>query len=362
MSRAATAPSSARSIHGAIAAAHLGGNEALVKQVKTDFTQADISPKLKALLVIAGKVQQDGKLVTAADVEAARKLGATDLEIHDTVLIAAAFCMYNRYVDGLGTVQPDDEALYRERGRMVARNGYVNTSKEYLGAEAQCLHALSQLEICDPGPHARREAGPSLRLPHERVQSEGECMPHIKLPEGYPGISAGFTYRPETAKPMRELADILLHQPNSLTPGERELIATYVSSRNCTTFCVMSHGAAAASHLGDAGRRERVKADFLTAPISMKLKALLMIAGKVQQDGKLVMEADVVAARAIGATDIEIHDTVLIAAAFSMYNRYVDGLGTVQPTRSRNVRADGEAPRRRRLHEAFDPAGRWRPV
>ena len=124
------------SIHGAIAAAHLGGNEALVKQVKTDFTQADISPKLKALLVIAGKVQKDGKLVTAADVDAARKLGATDLEIHDTVLIAAAFCMYNRYVDGLGTVQPDDEALYRERGRMVARNGYVNTSKEYLGQSA----------------------------------------------------------------------------------------------------------------------------------------------------------------------------------------------------------------------------------
>src|SRR6266700_59068 len=113
------------SIHGAIAAAHLGGDEALVKQVKTDFTQANISPKLKALLVIDDKVQQDGKLVTSADVEASRLLGATDLEIHDTVLIAAAFCMYNRYVDGLGTEQPDDEALYRERGRRVARDGYV---------------------------------------------------------------------------------------------------------------------------------------------------------------------------------------------------------------------------------------------
>jgi len=127
------------SIHGAIAAAHLG-DEALVKQVKTDFTKADISLKLKALLVIAGKVQKDGKLVTSADVEAARNLGATDLEIHDAVLIAAAFCMYNRYVDGLGTVQPDDEALYRERGRMVARNGYVNTSKEYLG-KAEEVHS-----------------------------------------------------------------------------------------------------------------------------------------------------------------------------------------------------------------------------
>jgi uncharacterized peroxidase-related enzyme len=124
------------SIHGAIAAAHLGGDEALVKQVKIDFSQAAISSKLKALLTIAGKVQQDGKLVTAADVEAARKLGATDLEIHDTVLIAAAFCMYNRYVDGLGTVQPDDEALYRERGKRVARDGYVTVSEEYLAAHA----------------------------------------------------------------------------------------------------------------------------------------------------------------------------------------------------------------------------------
>lgn len=100
--------------------------------MKADFTKADITPKLKALLVIAGKVQQDGKLVTTADVEAARKEGATDIEIHDTILIAAAFCMYNRYVDGLATVQPDDEALYRERGRRVARDGYVTVSEEYL--------------------------------------------------------------------------------------------------------------------------------------------------------------------------------------------------------------------------------------
>jgi uncharacterized peroxidase-related enzyme len=156
-------------------------------------------------------------------------------------------------------------------------------------------------------------------------------MPHIKLPEDLPGITAGFAFRPETAKPMRELAHILLHGPSSLSPGERELIATYVSSRNCTTFCVLSHGAAAASHLGDASVVEKVKTNFLTAPISEKLKALLAIAGKVQQDGKLVTTADVEAARKLGATDMEIHDTVLIAAAFSMYNRYVDGLGTVQP-------------------------------
>jgi uncharacterized peroxidase-related enzyme len=156
-------------------------------------------------------------------------------------------------------------------------------------------------------------------------------MPHIALPDGLPGISAAFAFRPETAKPMRELAHILLHEPSTLEPGERELIATYVSSRNCTQFCVASHGAAAASHLGSAAAVEGVKADFNTAPISGKLKALLHIAGKVQQDGKLVTKSDVEAARSEGATGLEIHDTVLIAAAFSMYNRYVDGLGTWQP-------------------------------
>ncbi len=157
-------------------------------------------------------------------------------------------------------------------------------------------------------------------------------MPHIDLQSNFPGIVAGFNFRPETAKPMRELAHILLHEANSLTPGERELIATYVSSRNCTTFCALSHGAAAAAHLGSDKVVKQVKTDVATAEVSPKLKALLNIAGKVQQDGKLVTAADVDSARNEGATDREIHDTVLIAAAFSMYNRYVDGLGTFQPS------------------------------
>ncbi len=156
-------------------------------------------------------------------------------------------------------------------------------------------------------------------------------MPHIALPPGLPGISAGFAFRPETAKPMRELAHVLLHLPNSLTPGERELIASHVSARNHCHFCYASHSAAATCHLGDASLVEKVRVDYASAPISPKLKALLAIAGKVQQDGKLVTAADVEAARREGATDMEIHDTVLIAAAFSMYNRYVDGLGTWQP-------------------------------
>jgi len=156
-------------------------------------------------------------------------------------------------------------------------------------------------------------------------------MPHIALPLDMPGISAAFAFRPETAVPMRELAHVLLHEPNSLTPGERELIATYVSALNECHFCQASHGAAAACHLGDKELVKKVKSNPSTAPISEKLKRLLVIAGKVQQGGKNVTDSDVRAAHESGATDIEIHDTVLISAAFCMYNRYVDGLATWQP-------------------------------
>jgi uncharacterized peroxidase-related enzyme len=157
-------------------------------------------------------------------------------------------------------------------------------------------------------------------------------MPHIKLQEGLPGITGPFAFRPETAKPLRALAEVLLRGPSTLTSGERELIATYVSSRNDCYFCQTSHGAAAAHHLG--GNEQLivdVKLNFEVAPISAKLRTLLAIAGKVQQGGKNVTSADVDRARQQGATDLEIHDTVLIAAAFCMYNRYVDGLGTWAP-------------------------------
>jgi uncharacterized peroxidase-related enzyme len=158
-------------------------------------------------------------------------------------------------------------------------------------------------------------------------------VPHIALPDGVPGITSAFAFRPETARPMRELAEVLLRGPSPLTSGEREMIATFVSSRNDCVFCQSSHGAAAAHHLGgDYALVDAVKQDHLTAPISPKLKALLTIAGKVQQGGKQVTEEDVALARAEGASDVEIHDAVLIAAAFCMYNRYVDGLATWQPT------------------------------
>jgi uncharacterized peroxidase-related enzyme len=157
-------------------------------------------------------------------------------------------------------------------------------------------------------------------------------VPHISLPADLPGISSAFAFRPETAKPMRELAEVLLRGANSLTSAEREMIATFVSSRNDCDFCQLSHRAAAAHHMGgDYALVDAVRQDYQTAAVSPKLKRLLAIAAKVQQGGRQVSEADIAAARADGATDFEIHDTVLIAAAFCMFNRYVDGLATFTP-------------------------------
>jgi len=158
-------------------------------------------------------------------------------------------------------------------------------------------------------------------------------MPHINLPAGIPGIRSLFAFRPETAGPLNLLVQTLLHDPHpTLSAGERELIATYVSSLNTCKYCTTIHGAIAKHQLGNDGETvKRVVADIESAPVSDKLKALLRVAAKVQSGGKNVTEADVAQAREQGATDIEIHDTVLIAAAFCMYNRYVDGLATFQP-------------------------------
>ncbi len=158
-------------------------------------------------------------------------------------------------------------------------------------------------------------------------------MPHIDLPEEFPGIRSLFMFRPETAAPLNALVQTLLHKPHStLSAGERELIATYVSGLNTCKYCCSIHGAIAKHQLGNnAEIVKQVLADPETAPISSKLKALLKIAAKVQSGGKNVMPEDVAFAQNEGATDIEIHDTVLIAAAFCMFNRYVDGLATWQP-------------------------------
>ena len=158
-------------------------------------------------------------------------------------------------------------------------------------------------------------------------------MPHIDLPEGMPGITSGFAFRPETAAPMRALAEVLLRGPNTLSSGERETIAAFVSARNHCHFCHASHRAAAAHHLEH--NYEIVDAacnGHEHSAVTPKLKALLTMAGKVQESGKSVTAADIARAREQGATDLEIHDTILIAAAFCMFNRYVDGLATMTPT------------------------------
>lgn len=167
-------------------------------------------------------------------------------------------------------------------------------------------------------------------------------MPHIQLPEGLPGIVSGFAFRPETAKPMRELAEVLLRGPSSLSSGEREMIAMLVSTRNDCYFLQTSHRAAAAHHMGgDYALVDAVRFDYPNAPVSPKPKALLTIAAAVQKGGKSVTAEDVAQVRDSGATDLEIHDTVLIAAAFCMYNRYVDGLATFTPTDQRQYDAMG---------------------
>jgi len=159
-------------------------------------------------------------------------------------------------------------------------------------------------------------------------------MAFIDLENDLPGIRGPMAYRPETAKPLNELAEILLrNEDNTLTRGERELIGAYVSSLNDCFFCQNVHGAMAQHYLGcDMDFIDQIKDNPETMQIPDKLKALLAIAGSVQRSGKAVTGKQIERAQSHGATDREIHDTVLIAAAFSMFNRYVDGLQTWAPT------------------------------
>ncbi len=158
-------------------------------------------------------------------------------------------------------------------------------------------------------------------------------MAHINVPEGVPGIRSLVMFRPETGKPLYDLAQVLLRGESPLSEADRELIAAYVSYRNDCMFCMESHAAAARCLYGDQENTvDDVLKDMQRSNVSDKLKALLHIAGKVQILGREVTPQDIEAARKLGADDREIHDTVLIAASFSMYNRYVDGLNSLTPT------------------------------
>jgi uncharacterized peroxidase-related enzyme len=156
-------------------------------------------------------------------------------------------------------------------------------------------------------------------------------MPYIPLESHLPGITGLLEYRKDTGQPIRELTEILLRGESTLTRAERELVATVVSNGNKCQFCSAAHAATVDLLLGESETANMVKADIATAPVSDKMKALLTIADKVRENGKLVTTAHIEAAKAAGATDLEIHDTVLIAALFCLYNRYVDGMATAMP-------------------------------
>lgn len=157
-------------------------------------------------------------------------------------------------------------------------------------------------------------------------------MPYISIESHLPGVTGLLEYRKDTAEPLRELTQILLRGPSSLSEAERELIATIVSHRNECKFCVTSHAAAADAYFGNDEVSTKVRLDLPSAPVSDKMRALLTIASQVQISGKNVTPEAIEAAKEAGATDMELHDTVMIAALFCFYNRYVDGLATVAPT------------------------------
>ncbi|MES2828256.1 MAG: peroxidase-related enzyme [Bacteroidota bacterium] len=157
-------------------------------------------------------------------------------------------------------------------------------------------------------------------------------MPFIPLEGHLPGITGLLEYSKSTAQPIRDLTQFLLRGPSTLTQNERELIATVVSSGNECTFCTTAHAAAADLLAGENSTSQQVRTDIESSDVSPKLKALLQIAAATRKSGKEVSDEHIQRARKEGATDIEIHDTVLIAALFCLYNRYVDGLGTSLPS------------------------------
>jgi uncharacterized peroxidase-related enzyme len=158
-------------------------------------------------------------------------------------------------------------------------------------------------------------------------------MPHIKVDENLPGIRSLMAFSPETATPRGKLANLMLRSNEGLTMAEREMIAAYVSYLNDCFYCHQSHGAIVTCYLNDNNELiEQVKKDYEQAEISDKMKALLSIAGSVQKGGKHVTQQQIDDAKNAGATDRDIHDTVLITAMFCMFNRYVDGLAANTPT------------------------------
>jgi uncharacterized peroxidase-related enzyme len=181
---------------------------------------------------------------------------------------------------------------------------------------------------------------PRVLCAEELIETEGGAVtaetevrgPFIDLPNPMPGIVGLMNFKPDTGAKLTAFVQQILRGPSSLTPGEREVIAALVSSRNNTYFCAHTH-AAVARHLieGGSGSIGQTVDSIDAAPVSDKMRALLGIAEKVTRSGLDVTQADIDGARTVGATDEDIHDTVLVASAFCLFNRYVDGLAAITP-------------------------------
>ena len=150
-------------------------------------------------------------------------------------------------------------------------------------------------------------------------------MPHIPLSEDLPGIRGLLAFKPASGVTVAQLIEQLLRGDSPLSPADRERIAAHVSQLNECEFCARSH-AATIPHLDP----QVTPAGSVGA--TPRLNALLDLAAEVTRGGRYVTSATLARARAAGAGDEAIHDTVLIAAAFCMLNRYVDGLGAITPT------------------------------
>ncbi len=157
-------------------------------------------------------------------------------------------------------------------------------------------------------------------------------MPHISLNNNLPGVTGLLEYRKDASVPLRELTQLLLRGDSTLSEADRELIAAAVSNQNKCVYCTTSHAATANAFLAENNTTKMVMENYNNAPISNKLKALLAIALQVQESGKAVSTQAIEHAKINCASDLEIHDTIMIAALFCFYNRYVDGLATIAPT------------------------------
>lgn len=155
----------------------------------------------------------------------------------------------------------------------------------------------------------------------------------------FPGIGTATMLTPALGTHLRGLADTLLVNDfpgATLQRHERELLATAVSAANDCFFCMDSHGAFASLLLERSGATELVPlVDEVKRGSSdgfdPKMQALLNISRTVRHDPLRLSAADVAAAESAGASDADIQLAVLIAAAFSMYNRIVDGFRARTP-------------------------------